>query len=373
MSDDTNDRSKDGGPSTAPARAAQTRRQFLIRTAAPLAVALAAPAIIMPRPVRAASRPLTFQGWAGAHQANQNKAFFEPFAAKTGLEVVSTNPVSLAKIKAMVDAGNVEWDLVDIASGWILPLEQEGYLEELPQDIVDRNDMQESGALRKHCVKWYYNIGGIAYDPARTPKDKIPRTWAEFWDVEAFPGRRGLRKQPETNLEIALAADGVAADRIFPIDVDRAFASLDRIKDHIRIWPETTSQTTQMILLNELDYSMASASLVAAAQKQGGSIEYIYDMPVLQGGFLGIPKGSPNKDAAIELIRYIMSPEAQLAFSTYATATMPMSKTAFANLSPEARAKVPDIDNPNMIKRDDEWWGANGPEMSKRYNEWMLR
>src|SRR5205823_2462578 len=75
-----------------------------------------------------------------------------------------------------------------------------------------------------------------------------PKSWADWWDVKKFPGARSMRDHPVDNLEFALIADGVAMDKLYPLDVDRAFKKLDQIKPHVNVWWSTGQQPAQLLL-----------------------------------------------------------------------------------------------------------------------------
>ena len=71
-------------------------------------------------------------------------------------------------------------------------------------------------------------------------KDKFPnggpQSWADFWDVKKFPGSRCFYDRSFSCLAFALLADGVPADKLYPMDVDRAFRKMSEIKPHIKVW-----------------------------------------------------------------------------------------------------------------------------------------
>ncbi|MDP6652824.1 MAG: extracellular solute-binding protein, partial [Gammaproteobacteria bacterium] len=166
---------------------------------------------------------ITFVSWGGSYTASQVKACIEPYEAKTGQQfnVVDYNG-GLAEIRTQVEAGNVQWDIVDTTPQDALRGCDEGLLEELdhsqwlpaPDGTPATEDFVE-GAL-SDCY-----VGNISW--ATVPaydKSKIkgnPTTMADFWDVEKYPGRRGLRKVPRVNLEWALMADGVPNEHIYHV------------------------------------------------------------------------------------------------------------------------------------------------------------
>lgn len=347
------------------------RRRFLAAGAA-AGVVMAAPAVITPRRVRAAGDKITYVSWGGRVQDAQVELMLEPFEAETGIEVISASGPDMAKIKAMVQSGNVEWDVVNLTGSMATSLDNEGLLEELDLEVMNVADLINPSWLRKTAVGWYYYSGGVAYDPQRHPAGKHPRNWVEFWNVQGFPGRRGLRPRAEENLEIALMADGVSAQDLYPLDVERAFRSLDRIKPHIDVWIKATPETITLLQKGEVDFDFAYTARVEAARSEGVSIDVSYDATVSSPAFLGVPKGSPNRDAAMRLIGMFMREDRQLAWGERFPGYAPQNRNAFAALPESAKAKLPDPNSPGSAYLDVDWWGENYTPVTNRFKEWLL-
>jgi len=347
-----------------------TRRRFL--TGAVGAGAAASwPLILTPGSAKAAQN-LVWVGWGGSTQATQTEIFLKPFTKETGIDVTGASGPNLAKIKAMVKTGNVEWDLVSVTGAMGKNLERGGMLEPIPDWVYDKSDLVNPAWIGETAVGWYFYTGGIGFDPARHPAGKHPRTWKQFWDAGKFPGRRGLRPRAEENLEMALMADGVAPKDIYPIDVERAFKSMDRIKPHVAVWIKATAQTISLIQANEVDFDLTYTARVDNAQKQGVSIDISLDNPISAPGYLVVPKGAKNKDAAFKLLSFFMRHDRQLAWGEAKVGYSPQSKKAISMLSAERRNVLHDASNPNGLFLDIDWWGDNYTDVSKRFKEWLL-
>ena len=94
----------DGSASTA----ALSRRSVIAGAAA-----LAAPFIVIPGRARGAGRIVAVNA-GGEVDAAKRKAIYEPFTRDTGIEVVSVPGLDVAKMRAQVQSGDVEWDVVDM-------------------------------------------------------------------------------------------------------------------------------------------------------------------------------------------------------------------------------------------------------------------
>lgn len=335
---------------------------------AALGAALAAPAVIVPTRASAAER-IVFVGWGGTTQEAQQRTIVDPFMKETGIEVISTSGPDVAKLKAQVRTGNIEWDVLSLPGPQAVAAAREGLLEKIDYSIVDATDVFLPG--KEMTLPWYSYGGGIAYDPKRHPAGKHPRTWPQFWDTKAFPGRRGLRARPDETLEVALLADGVPAKQLHPLDVARAFKALDRIKPYVPKWIVETPQTITLVQNKEVDFVYTYNGRVEAAQRQGISIDYVYSNNLVTPGFMAVAKGTRNRAAAMKLVNAFLRAEWQAGFCN-AMGYSPNKRAAMALLTPEVRAHQPNLDDPNTGVVDVEWWADNFAEVNKRFKEFLL-
>jgi hypothetical protein len=163
----------------------------------------------------------------GSMGTAMRKAFFNGFEKKYGIRVVETSPVDFGKLRAMVDSGQVEWDLTEIGGQDAIRAAKLNLLEKVDDKLVDRSKYPETA--RNPYVfasSVYTTIIGYRTDVFKGGTQ--PKSWADWWDVKKFPGARSMRNHPTDNLEFALIADGVPKDKVYPIDFDRAFKKLDR-------------------------------------------------------------------------------------------------------------------------------------------------
>jgi putative spermidine/putrescine transport system substrate-binding protein len=288
---------------------------------------------------------------------------------ETGIEVLISDTPDFAKGKAQVESGNVEWDVFDAIGSHASSGALEGIWEPLDQSIVETPNL--SVPATKTVVGFYVWAGGISWDPSRTPKGKNPSNFKELWDLENFPGRRAFRARPYETLEMALVADGVAPKDLYPLDVDRAFDALERIKSSVSNWVKSTPQTIELLRNNETDFSYTYTGRVAAAQTEGISIDIALDQTVNGMEYLTVLKGTKKGDAAMKFIAFCLRPDRQAAFSELHYVN-PNRSDAVAQISQDAKKWLPDVSNPKNIILDDFWWGDHNAKVSERFNEWML-
>lgn len=345
---------------------ALSRRRFLTGSAA----VLAAPAIMSSR-AAADSDSVVFISWGGSQQEIYNEVVLQPLAKKLGIKVINAYGPDLAKLKAQVMVGQVEWDLMSLTHAMASEASRDGLLEPIDYSIVE-NAEQLTVDTYEHYLTTDLYWGGIGYDPQRHGPGEFPTTWPEFWDVEGFPGRRGLRALVNAALENALLGDGVSPKELYPLDVDRGFRSLDRIKPHIRHWIQRTPETVSLIQNKEVDFDYIYKGRVAGAQAEGVSIEIADKQAIVNLTVQGVPKGARGKTNAMRLLNGILSPEMQAAFANALPGSGPVTKNSLPLVKPDILAQIPDVASPDVAVVDGEWWGVNYSTVAPRFKEWLL-
>jgi putative spermidine/putrescine transport system substrate-binding protein len=176
----------------------------------------------------------------------------------------------------------------------------------------------------------------------------------------------------EEMLEVALMADGVPSHALYPLDVDRAFRSLDKIKPYVVKFVKQTQQTISLVQTDEVDFSYTTAARVGGAKLSGIPLAFQTKQPFITPNYLGIPRGSSRKAEAMQLLQYFMKPEIQVALANELPGFGVNSKIAMSMLSPDLKKALPDISNPDTAFANMDWWAGNFETVSKRWNEWML-
>lgn len=343
-----------------------SRRHFLATGAA----VLAAPAILRATRVNAQSSSINFVTWGGTYRDSIVKGAIESFTAETGITVNIIDTPDLAKVKAQTMTGNIEWDVFDAPGALGTSGSKEGYWEELDPALFDLDDL----ALKPTAdlVPYYTFAGGIAWDPERFPEGKHPRNFTEYFDLETFPGRRTFRDRPSETLEAALLADGVAPADLYPLDIERAFAALDRIKSSVASWVSATPQTITLLQTGEVDYSYTYGSRVRTSNEAGGKqMAFSFDQTLNGVEYLAVLKGAPNKENAMKFLQHCMRPDVQAA-TMELLANTPVSNSAIPQMSEAAQQWLPDLTKPENVILDDAWWADNFEDVTREFKEWVL-
>ena len=351
-------------------RFALTRRILLVGGAA----AFATP-YVWSRPARAAGQ-VVVRNPGGAYSDAQKQYIYDPFTKETGIEVVIVAS-TLTKMLAMAKSGNAELDVADAGFDGLTTLDRTGALTPIDyaawkytnsQDIPEEYVTPTTAGL---CL--YATV--LGYNKETYPEGKQPKNWAEFWDGQRFPGARMLADMASgsPNLEFALIADGVPMDKVFPIDIDRAFKSLSRIKPYIKKFWDTGALSAQMLADRDVVLgSIWNGRLQAIADKGAPvAIEWNEHMLALQG--YGIFKDAKNMEAAQLFIDYAMSPKANVGLGRELNYG-PVNRKSFAMLPADIVAKLPG--SPENMKRcfiqDAEWWDQNRSKVNAIWSKWIL-
>ncbi|WP_128971603.1 ABC transporter substrate-binding protein [Bradyrhizobium tropiciagri] len=341
-----------------------SRRSFLVGAMG----VLAAP--MVSRRAAAGSGTVTMVGWGGAYQEAVQRAVVAPFTKETGISVnVAPGPV-LAKVKAMLLTGNIEWDLYTDTGAVLASGSKQGFWEKLDSSILEMKDLAVP-PTSDYAINEISAVG-ITWDPKRCGSGRHPVNFAEFFDLKKFAGRHAMRPFPDGTLEIALLADGVAPKDMYPLDVDRAFKALDRIKPSV-VWPATTPQSVSLVQAGEVDFGMTYVARAKTTNGPGGGVPlaFSFEQNVFATSGYAVVKGAPNKENAMTLIAYMLRPEVQARLEDQAGNT-PTSKQATSMLSTEARNWQPDLSNPNSVMINSQYWADNMEGAARRFKEWIM-
>ena len=341
----------------------------------------------------AVAQDMVVVSWGGAYTASQQKAYHEPYmAANPGLNIVNDDSAgnAVAKLRAMQEANNVTWDLVDmVASDAILSCD-EGLIEEINHDedlaaapdgtpaSADFGDMIVSPCFIPQIV--YSTTFGYRTDLVG---DNAPTSINDVFDLEKFPGKRSLEKKAINNLEWALLADGVPADDVYnqlgtEEGVARAFAKLDTIKDHV-IWWEKGAQTPQLLADGEVVMgSTYNGRLFSVIEEEKQPIAMMWDWQVFDLDGWVVPKGSPNMEQVMDYLRFATDTQRladQAKYISYGPARASSAPLVgqHATLGIEMADHMPT--NPenakNTLLYNYEFWADNVDDLNEQFASWL--
>ena len=340
----------------------------------------------------AAADSLTVVSWGGSYARASVEGYHKAFTAETGIEIrLEDYNGGLAQVRAQVEAGSVHWDVVDVELADGVRGCDEGLFELFDPATLPPGANGEPAAedyypdMITECganLLFYSSV--YAYNAERMPAEK-PTTIEDFFDVERFPGRRGMRRSPVVNLEFALMGDGVPVEEVYAVldtdaGIDRAFRKLDTIKEDI-VWWEAGAQPPQMLADGEVAMSTAYNGRIFNAQVlEEQPFVIVWDGQVLDTGYLAILSGAPNLEAARRFVSFASRPSSMAGVArhiSYGPTRLSAQAlvTTHAETGVDMRPHMPS--NPENLKtalpNDWQWWSDNRDEMNVRFAVWLAR
>lgn len=316
------------------------------------------------------------------------EAYVKPFEAETGIKVTPiTQDFDFAKLELMVKANNVTIDASPMGPGAMLPAAAKGYLEKIDYSIHKKEEIDGLFDFAKHpfgvaSLIYSYNM---VYNTNTFPDGKPrPGNWAEFWDVSKFPGTRFLvsgQYGSEGPWEEALMADGVAIDKLYPMDIDRIFASLDKIKPHVRKWWSSGSEIQQLMSGGTGDIMNSYDGRAISSMDKGLPVEISRNQAKLTWDYWVIPKGGPNTQNAQKFVEFAARGENQANFSKMYPEG-PSNRNAFKLIPDDIARRLPT--HPDYMSQgipiNGAWYAEVGSDgltntqrLAQRWSEWVLR
>jgi putative spermidine/putrescine transport system substrate-binding protein len=309
--------------------------------------------------------------YGGAFEAAKRKHIYDPFTKETSVIVKTIQNPTAAMVKAQVDSGDIGMDMCPLGIQAVLQL-GEKYFQKLPDSIfatpgLDKQFMYPPWAagidVFATCIAWNTDLVTGAE----------PKTWADFWDTKQFPGPRAFPGGATPPLELALLADGVPMKSLYPLDVDRAFKKLREIKPSVINWWTAGAVPAQLLSTKQVAYTPIWDGRAYAAQKNGAHIKYTLNMAMLNVGSLVVTHGAPHAEAAFALAQFALRPDIQanvwseIPYGPTNLKALPLMDPTYAKLLPT------DADNrKNEFVLNQQWWGANATEISKRFQAFLV-
>ncbi|MBB4423936.1 putative spermidine/putrescine transport system substrate-binding protein/mannopine transport system substrate-binding protein [Bradyrhizobium sp. CIR48] len=349
-----------------------SRRSMLRAATAAMAVpALARSPVAFAQDKLAGSGQVIAFSWGGLFTKGIRKYVYEPFTEATGIKVVDVvADVAEPQVKAMNQAGRVDWDTAFIQASILPSMDEAGMFLPINYSLWDPESIRgtEQSVRLKSAVPVIASAMTLAYDK-RALGNRGPKSWSDFWNVKAFSGPRGLTQLPanaKNNIVFALLADGVPKSDIWPLTddkIDRALKKFDEIRPHITKWWTAGSEAPQLLLNREIAMSSCFDGRAISAIRQGAPIEMIWDGAYVNYTYWTVLKGGPNSENAQKLIAFVNRAAVAAGFTTgtgYPGPNinqldhLPSDQVPLLSINPENSSKV--------IHEDSAWLAAKRPD-----------
>jgi putative spermidine/putrescine transport system substrate-binding protein len=326
------------------------RREFLQKGAkiGIAASALGSSSFLNIPPARA-EKPLKGTGqvvvctWGGSFQDAQRETIFKPFTKETGITVVETGSPSGAKIKAQVDSGNMEWDVV-IVMGMSVKVVGEKYFEQIDYSYFRDSDykgIQEDVKRPQSCGNYFFSYV-MAYNEKKYPTGTHPKSWKDFVDFQRFPGKRVFRSPLGGGFvfpDIAQLGVGVPRDKVYPPDIKKVWAFYDKLKPHVIKWWTQGAEAPRLLADGEVDIGMGYSQRIQGLTDQGLHIRIEWNEGLLVDDCWVVLKGAKNLTNAMKFIAFASRAEVQAAFANLVPYG-PANLNAIDLVKPEIRSKL---------------------------------
>ncbi len=314
-----------------------------------------------------AAETLFVNTWGGPWERAAAKHLFEPFTRETGADIRPVSPVSFAKLAAQVRSGAYEFDVTTLGLAELVRAHRANLLESL-DSLKDRVNWR--GGLYLNGVASHAFATVLAWNQQKY--GDAPRTWKDFWDLARFPGSRCLQRYAARVLPIALAGDGVPTDKLYPLDIERAFRALDRIKPSLRVWWTQGQQSAQLLRDGEVDMIGIWHGRVIELMDDNKPVTMTWEGGQIDRAYWVVARGTPRRDLARRFVEAAVQPERLAGFCKEALYG-PLNPNSFAYVSEADAVRMPTSPQnyPKVFEQDIENFGGDVTQVTSRFERWV--
>ncbi len=335
---------------------------------------------------------LTIVSWGGTYEDAQKTILFEPFEKlhNVNINVVQYNG-GIGQLSNQIKLGNVHWDLVDMMVSDAEAACEAGYLITLSPDLAGKsypgnrieNDFMPNSFI-PCAIPQSVSSHVIAFNP-NAFEERLPSTVADFFDLENFPGKRGLQKRPVAILEWALYSYNVPREQVYRLlsterGLNLAFKRLDEIRDHI-VWWHDIEEPAQLLVSGEVSMSAGNNSnFFNAALLNDEPVNIIWDGQIYQYEAWAITNGSKNQALAKKFIQFASKPYNMFAMSQKISLG-PIRYSVQerigwheeAQLNMKQHLPTSERHLEKAIKKDHEWYAKTYDVIHRRFELWLYK
>ena len=344
----------------------------------------------------AMAEDMTIVSWGGAYSASQKAAYHDPYSANTGVNIINdeSSAEAVAKLRAMAEAGNTTWDVVDVVAADAIRLCDEGLALEIDADtqLADAPDGTKASADFGDLLVSECFIPQIVYSTTfGYRKDLVgataPTSVCSVFDTAAYPGKRSLEKRPINNMEWALMCDGVAKADVYDVLATdegqaRAFAKLDTIKGDV-IWWSAGADTPQLLADGEVVMgSTYNGRLFALIEEQKQNVGMLWDGQVfdLDGWIIPANLSDERKARALDYVKFATDTQRladQAKYISYGPARMSSAPLVgkHASLGIDMAPHMPtDPENAkNTLLYNYSFWADYRDDIDAKFQAWLAK
>ncbi|WP_421988775.1 extracellular solute-binding protein [Roseococcus sp.] len=316
-----------------------------------------------------AARQLVMVNWGGLANQGFGTNYGDPFvAANPGWRVTqdSTGP-SAGRIRSMVESGRVTWDLCDSSATSAVLLGGLNLLNRMDYGVIKREDVIGPTFAMEYGAAPYSFSSVLVYDSSKFPE--APTSWADFWNLQKFPGTRLLRRDAAGALDAAQLSLGKDPANLYPLDVRASLARVREIRRNLVFWTGGAESEQFMRTGEAVMGQIWHTRAKVLEQESNGRFKFIWNGGILQPGIFVIPRGNPGGAVAQQLLASMLAgAEKQVELLKF-LGNGPTNPRAAAVVPEEFRRFNPtDPANARLqVAQDGNWWGANYQRVNADY------
>lgn len=327
-----------------------------------------------------ASKKIVVGSWGGTYQEFQRTALFKPFSeANPGVTILDKEyPAKLSTLRRAARRTGEFWDIVQVEPNELLIGTNEGLFHPIDWKRIGQQDLTPDAVTKCGVGAIHWSMV-LVYDPRQMPANQAPASWADFWDVKKFPGKRGFRNKAKFALEIALLADGVSRDQVYntlktPEGVERAFRKLEALKPHIEWW-DSGDQPIQWLVTKNVVMTAAYNGRVKDSNDKGFGFKTVWKDNVASTDYWAVLKNPSNLDEIYKFLDYVSEPGPQIKLSTMIPYG-PTNREAIAKLDADAKdVNLPTakVNREQSLAFDAFFWAGFGKSLVDRFKQFVKK
>lgn len=284
---------------------------------------------------------MTILSLGGSYQESLSEYWFKPFEQESGIRIDEAAGYHFAQLKEAIESGNAEADLVDVGTDSAKALNDAGLLERIDWDQIPEScisgipaDMRLDYAFP--TIQWAMVM---AYNTDKFSEGEAPRSWADFWDTQAFPGKRGSIGATRPPTEMAALAMNGDISRLYPFDISAAFDKIRELGGDL-VFADHYAQVAQNLADGEVDMIVIPNGRIVPLVKAGKPVAINWNQHLRYSNFFAIPKGARNKDSAMKFLAWVCQPEILARIAEH-TNYGPINTDAYKSIEPETARLLP--------------------------------
>lgn len=277
------------------------------------------------------------------------------FERETGISVdLDGSGPLLGSVKKMVDEHSVHWDVID-GDGVYGPKLGPDYLEPIDYTVVNPGAFFPWNKQPLGAGSYVYSHV-LTYDTSKLAE--APTSWADFFDLKKFPGKRSMFKWFLCMPEACMLAAGRKPEDVYPIDMKLVLEMVKSLGDNLVLW-DSGASSQQLFLDGEVVMgSLWNTRARVLARDTSGRIASTWNQQIVVPATWNIPKGAAHIAAAQRFIASTQDIKKQIQLLEI-MGNGPANPAAVALLTDAQKLINPTSHLDKGLIRNDQWYADN--------------